>query len=433
MSRSATLEVQQPQPLRDRVLVAWAACGVLLPCLVPQLGPMILALSVVAPVLLADRAVLMRNIRQVGPVTAVLAAIVFYLCLNVLFAIVTDNAAGAIVTIALGGLACHICGAAFPGMQARDLTLMARGLMIGGVLVAAFLFVEYASRMSLLRAVQHAAEAAQLRFVRIDAGTWARPTYTHMSRNLVLLIMLVWATVAFVRGTAAPTRRQAVTAAVLFMVFSAAFLSVSATAKAGLIAGGVAWLLTRHASRLAAGVLYAGWLTASLAAIPAAQLIHRLRLYDVDWIGSSLRHRLMIWSASSEWFWQHPMIGVGVGGARKLNLNDGLHISARGIEGEPLNWHAHNIFVQCWFEAGAIGGLLLCLFGVLLLRAIFRLPDAVRPFAVATFVSIFFIGLTGFSLWASWYLAGYGMAALCILMTVFMNRDAAPLRGSAGG
>ncbi len=44
-----------------------------------------------------------------------------------------------------------------------------------------------------------------------------------------------------------------------------------------------------------------------------------------------------------------------------------------------------------------------------------RLPQGIRAYALAAFVSIFVIGLAGFSLWPAWYLAAYGLAALCIV------------------
>lgn len=433
MSKSATLSDQQPPALRDRALVTWSAFGTLLPCLAPNIGPAILALSLVAPLLLADRVQLARNLVRVGPVMAVHAVIVVYLCLNGLVAPVTDNAMGAIATIAMGGLACHIGAVAFPTVPARDLKLMARGLMLGCVLAAALLFIEYASRMSVLRAVQTAAEALRVGFIRMDAGTWEQPAFTYLSRNLVVLIMLVWASVACARAVTTRQGRQILAPLLLLLVAAAAALSSSATAKVGLMAGAVAWVMARRSLRVTTTLVYAGWITASLFCIPLSHLIHRLRLYDIDVFVSSFRHRMMIWSASAEWFWQHPIFGLGIGGARKVNLNKGLGISAPGITSEPLNWHAHNIFVQAWLETGAIGGVLLCVFGIVLLRAIIRLPDEVRAYGIATFVSIFVIGLAGFSLWAAWYLAGYGLAALCIVMIAFVNRDEAPLRVGVAG
>lgn len=433
MSSSAAVIDPQPSALRDRALVTWCALGILLPCVAPNIGPLVLALSMAAPLMLANRAELARNLMRVGPVMAVHAVLVLYLCLNVLIAPVTDNAIGAIATIALGGLVCHVGIAAFPTIPARELRLMGRGLMIGGVVVAAVLFIEYVSRMSVLRTVQSAAEAINVRMVRMDAGTWERPMFTSLSRNLVVLIMLSWASIAVTWALVGQTRRQVVAPVLFGLVAAAALLSPSATAKTGLVAGAMAWLLCRYLPRLTAGLICTGWLTASLLCIPLSQLIHRFRLYDVDWFVSSFRHRMMIWSASSEWFWQHPWFGLGIGGARKVNLNDGLSISAPGITSEPLNWHAHNIFVQTWLETGALGGLLLCLFGLVLLRAIFRLPASAQAYAVATFVSIFVIGLAGFSLWAAWYLAAYGLAALFISMVDVVDRARAPLRGSVGG
>jgi exopolysaccharide production protein ExoQ len=431
MSSVAPSTSWQSSALRDRALVVWTALGTLLPCLAPNIGPLVLALSIVAPSLLADRKVLAHNLLRIGPVTATLAVIVLYLCLNVLVAPVTDNAWGAIATIALGGLACHVAVAAFPTVPMHDLRLMGRGLMIGCFVIATLILIEYASHMSILRALQAASEALNVRIIRTDAGTWERPAFTHMSRNLAVLIMLVWAAMAASR-TIRP-QKQAFSVLLLGVVASAALLSPSATAKAGLLAGVATWGLARTAPRIAAALVSASWIAASTLCIPAAHLIHWQRLYDIDWVGSSLRHRMMIWSASADWFWQHPLLGLGIGGARKVNLNEGLSISTPGISGEPLNWHAHNIFVQAWLETGAIGGLLLCLFGLVLLRAIFRLPPGVRAYAVATFVSIFVIGLAGFSLWAAWYLAGYGLAALCLMTVNFADREQAPLRGSAAG
>jgi len=98
-----------------------------------------------------------------------------------------------------------------------------------------------------------------------------------------------------------------------------------------------------------------------------------------------------------------------------------------------LNWHAHSIFIQTWFETGAIGGLLLCLLGLLVLRAASQLPGQVRPFALATFTSILFIGLTGFSVWAPWYLAAYGLAGVFLMLAVAINRAGSPLPQRAAG
>lgn len=435
MSSTATIDPggQTSSPLRDRLLVAWSAAGAILPCLLPNTGPAILGLSVAAPLILADPVSLNRNLRQVSPVLAFTIACVLYLCVNLLLAPMIDNAVGAVVTIALAAGACHLCAAAFPILRIRDLKLMALGLFMGCLLMAGFLFFEYMTRMSLLRGLQRLTEKAKLPFIRVEAGTWEAPFYPYMSRNLVVLIMLSWAAVAFAWATCGRNIRRIVVPAFLLLVLASAMLSPSATAKVGFIAGAAAFVAVSYAPR-ATGLVIAGlWTITSLGCIPIAHLIHALRLYEIDWINASLRHRMMIWSVSADWFWQHPILGLGIGGARKVNLNHDLSLTAKGIEGEPLNWHAHNIFVQAWFETGIIGGVLLCLLGLLVLRAIFRLPPDACRYAVATFVSIFIIGLTGFSLWASWYLAGYGLATLCILLTAFINRDGAALQETAAG
>ena len=244
MSSTATIDPggQTSSPLRDRLLVAWSAAGAILPCLLPNTGPAILGLSVAAPLILADPVSLNRNLRQVSPVLAFTIACVLYLCVNLLLAPMIDNAVGAVVTIALAAGACHLCAAAFPILRIRDLKLMALGLFMGCLLMAGFLFFEYMTRMSLLRGLQRLTEKAKLPFIRVEAGTWEAPFYPYMSRNLVVLIMLSWAAVAFAWATCGRNIRRIVVPAFLLLVLASAMLSPSATAKVGFIAGAAAFV-----------------------------------------------------------------------------------------------------------------------------------------------------------------------------------------------
>jgi hypothetical protein len=76
------------------------------------------------------------------------------------------------------------------------------------------------------------------------------------------------------------------------------------------------------------------------------------------------------------------------------------------------NIHAHNAYVQVWYEAGAVGVILLLSIGLLTIGAMSRTPPWVQPFLFATFASQALVAAFGFSVWAPWLLSSFVLAAI---------------------
>lgn len=415
----------RPLTLDDYGLLIWASLGVIVPGFFPQATPAVVVLSVVAPLLRADRGRLNAASWKPGPVVTVLGVIAAYLVVNVMLAPATSNAGIAIAAILIGTIAVHLCRVALPAVQTWHLTLMARGAVYGYLVALCFLLIEYVTRMSLQRSLEHALAALNVSFITIRTGTWEHPYIWGMSRNLIVMVMVLWAVCAFVSLCMPPRQSRPWVAAFLILTGACVLLSPSGTAKLGFFSGAVAWRVAVHAPKLANVALKILWTTMTLAIVPMAQLINQFRLFDLAWLPSSGRHRLMIWSASAEWFWHKPLMGLGIGGARHMNLNQGLNITTDGLGAIPLEWHAHNSYVQAWLEAGVIGGLLLCLLGWLVIHAIERAPNLIQPTAYATLTTVMFVAMTGFSLWAPWYLCAYALAAVFVMLAMTrQERDA---------
>lgn len=408
--------------LDDRGLLIWSALGVVVSGIFPQATPGVVVLSMLAPLVRADRSGMAAGSWRPGAVITLLLVILVYLCLNVALARATSNAGMAITAIALGTLAIHVCGVTLPTLQTRHLQLMARGAIYGFLIAICFLFIEYVTRMSLQRSLEHALAAANINVLSVQTGTWEQPFIWGMSRNLIVMVMLLWGICAFVSLCMPARRRSPWIGTFVVLTGACVLLSPSGTAKLGFIAGGIAWGIARSAPDLARASMTFVWTALTLGIVPIAQLIHKFRLYDLTWLPGSGRHRMMIWSASAEWFWHKPLTGLGIGGARTVNLNQGVNISTDGLGAVPLEWHAHNSYVQAWLEAGAVGGLLLFALGLSIILAIEKAPSALRPVAYATFASITFIGLTGFSLWAPWYLCAYALAAVFVLHALVLSQ-----------
>jgi O-antigen ligase len=85
---------------------------------------------------------------------------------------------------------------------------------------------------------------------------------------------------------------------------------------------------------------------------------------------------------------------------------------ARGRFETSIASHAHNSFLQTWFELGAVGALLLMMAGLGLLWQIRRLDPDLQPFAYAIFATAGPYLVASYGMWQIWYVALFGLIAV---------------------
>lgn len=401
-----------------RFLIAWSALGTMLAVLVPLSTPILLGGSMLMPLLLADRAELGKQFWKIGPATVLMLVICLYVAVNASWSPASRNAAMAVGMVVLATLAAHVGSVAFPLMRAEQVDALRRGLVIGLLVGLAILAFEYLTRMSGQRAFESLLHALGVRGVRIETGTWLHPRNQGMTRSLGFVVPIVWI------GLAACLRiERADSKSAGALMFGLAAVSVlvspSATAKIGLTAGAIAALGALWFPRLTLAGLTAAWVFLCAAIVPVAHLLYRLKLYDAAWIHETGRHRIAIWGATSDWYWSAPIFGAGIASAREQPALDAAHADSLRNLGQTakLNWHAHNGYLQVWYEAGAVGGLLFMLLGLVLLHAVRRSDTAIKPLLIGAFASFTFFIATGFSIWAAWYIGALGMVIVSAQLT----------------
>ena len=74
--------------------------------------------------------------------------------------------------------------------------------------------------------------------------------------------------------------------------------------------------------------------------------------------------------------------------------------------------------MQAWYELGAIGALLLCGIGGVVLRGFERLPGPSAPYATASFVAAAVIGAFSWGMWQTWFMAAYAIWALLLVLAI---------------
>jgi O-antigen ligase len=152
-------------------------------------------------------------------------------------------------------------------------------------------------------------------------------------------------------------------------------------------------------------------------------------LHRAAWLPFSAQARVVIWAHTAQQISAAPLFGAGIRAARQQEVLDALRVeTAPGtIHQLTTEAHAHNVYLQVWYELGAVGALIGMIAGVLVLQTIGRLDDATRPWLLATFVACAVNAAFSFGLWQPWFMAAFAMVAVFgTLAATYAPRERAP-------
>jgi O-antigen ligase len=195
------------------------------------------------------------------------------------------------------------------------------------------------------------------------------------------------------------------------------------TSKLALAGGTVAFAVSRFSLPAARALMVAGWTAATMLVVPLSALAYSQQMYQSAWLPESARHRVVIWSYVAEEVGRAPVLGVGMNSTRPL--------SAKALEAPEAapgsqflritTSHSHNVYLQAWYETGAVGATMLFTLGLLLLASLKFATDSAQPYAYATFATAAFVAGSSFSLWAMWLMAAFALAALLVAVGVLLT------------
>ncbi|HAU29124.1 MAG TPA: hypothetical protein DCW68_03325 [Rhodospirillaceae bacterium] len=159
------------------------------------------------------------------------------------------------------------------------------------------------------------------------------------------------------------------------------------------------------------------WLAISLlgcvAVVPLAMLPYTWGWADSSWLMDSARHRVEIWYYTACTVLQRPFLGHGLESSSLL-LGDGGPWHFLKTQG-PIMSHPHNMFLQVWFETGAVGAFFILLFFVSLYRNLRRTDLVRQPYVWSGLFFVVTAASAGFGAWQGWWLA-----AICFMAFFFM-------------
>ena len=264
----------------------------------------------------------------------------------------------------------------------------------------------------------------------VGEGDWVEMlSISGLNRNVAVLTLALWPALLML-ATLLKGRQAVLFALGLSCAAALAILtSQHETSMIALALSALVFVAGRVSIRMAAGLVATGWIAATLLVVPLASWSYASGLHQASWIPMTGRARIILWGFTAGEIPKAPVLGIGVNATHVVD--DRMKPTAKKPPGFPIEirpgQHSHNVFMQTWYELGAIGALLLLAAGLALLREIVRGPPMAARYGLAAFTAAAVIGAFSWGLWQAWFLASFAVGAL---LMVIATRLAAP--GDAG-
>ena len=320
----------------------------------------------------------------------------------------------------------------------RSLRIAATAFLVGaGIGIAVVLFEAATGRLATLALYKlfPLSQPGSLKGFVVRGGEIVRIAPGELNANIAVMVLALWPALLCVATQLRGTElggwcRWAGPAALLAAVAAATFLSEHDSSKAALVVSVLVFALATLWPNLTRRALWLGWCLAFALVIPLALAAYKAELHKATWLPFSAQARVTLWAYTAEHVPSAPLLGIGASSTRKLDQapeNREKHWKAKQ-KTEGFGWragaHAHNAFLQTWYELGAAGVILFMAAGASLVMSLRRLPPPTQRYALAQFAAFFAIVAFGWGMWQAWLLALAGLSALYIALAGNFSRAA---------
>jgi len=246
------------------------------------------------------------------------------------------------------------------------------------------------------------------------------------NRNVAVMLLMLWsALLCLVQFKHKRWRTFAMVG--LFLVATAAiFLSRHESSKVGLLFSAIAFALALPWPTAMRRAIWIGWCLAFVLVVPLSLAAFKAQLHEAEWLQFSAKARIILWAYTAEQIPKAPILGIGLTSTRKIDLDPETRLEAIKPKGFVYAWragpHAHNEFLQTWYELGAIGVVLLMVAGSSVILSVRFLPVPTQAYVLAQITAFVMIAAFAWGMWQSWLMALTGLTALYAALAVNFYR-----------
>jgi O-antigen ligase len=360
-----------------------------------------------------------RRLLQPNAALAALLLFSLYTFVNSTWALDQGEAFGKSATL-LGAILLAFAGTAaadvLDGPQVRRAAL---AFVIGTAIAAIFLLIELLTHGAITRAAMNLIPLLQpdnVKHARIANGEVTRLSSSEFNPSITLMMLNLWPGL-LILSTWSKLPGRTVLVAAFFLVLAAPIaVSDHDSSQVALVVSAIVLLLGWRWRPAAIKSLAVLWCLMFALVIPADLFAYKAELHFAEWLPKSARARIIIWQYTADRALERPLLGIGVNSTSTLRDQEKQIRKAEKPEGfvfgRGTGQHAHDIFLQTWFELGVIGVILLALAGAAVVLRIAVLPLVAQPFGLATFTAFATIAAFAWGMWQTWFICAIGLAPL---------------------
>ena len=304
-------------------------------------------------------------------------------------------------------------------------------LLCGFLFGAAFLAVEVLTDQTIKRFILENFEIARpssSKHIRFENGEIVSIPPYQLNRSIAVLNIFYWPAILLALKLFKANMRGFLIAAIVVLTALATYYSVHESSMIAFVLSTVVFTLAYFTPRIGRVTVATGWIVAILLILPAIHAAYGAKLYNAPWIPDTAQARIVFWAHTAQQYVKNPIIGVGVRTTKVMseaNKNKDVLLPNHPYR-MRTGRHGHNIYLQTWYELGAIGAGLLLLLGLAFLSKAHTLAPGVKPFAFASFSVGATLAAFTWGMWQTWYIAMFAMAVAIMLIAGHQIRDTKP-------
>jgi O-antigen ligase len=244
--------------------------------------------------------------------------------------------------------------------------------------------------------------------------TWIKPSL--LKHNTAILTFSLWPGLLALRIIASGRRRAILMGLFFLAVATCAVLSDHRSSMVAVCVSLLVFFLAWNWTRPVIRALAALYCLAFVLVIPVDFAAYNANLQTAEWLPSSFRARLIIWEYTAERVFDHPWLGIGAASTPALREPREQAENPQGyVYPRNTGQHAHDLFLQTWYELGAVGVLLIAFAGAAVAFRISLLPIEAQPFATAHFAVFTSLAAFAWGMWQTWLIFAVGLSVVYLM------------------
>lgn len=368
---------------------------------------------------------------------ALFSAVAVYLFINATWSLdpsrAFDKAAWFTLVVAMSYGACRALATWQRPRLQMAVTAFLVGLMAGGAIVLFEVATDRLLTISLYNTLPFT-RPESVKSLVVSDGAILRIAAFELNRNVTVMLVMLWPALLCMTLRGGDRARLLGVAALFLAVLAAVLLSKHESSKVAIVSSVIVFAVALLWPVLTRRVMLAAWCLAFFLVVPLVTMAYKAEFHRVDWLHYSAKDRVVLWAYTAEQIPTAPIFGIGATSTRKMDLETRLKGINDKQEGKDFRLragtHAHNVFLQTWYELGAVGVVLFLAAGSAVISYVGRLPRRTQAFVLAQLAAFFSILAFGWGMWQSWLMALTGLAALYSTLAVSLfrteNADSTP-------